>query len=328
MADRHPWIRQHSLSRIAAVVALTFLSGCTLSAARSASPRHAALSNTTSSLAQKLGSQPAEETVLVAQSNQAYKKVVAKLVQQQNIRRLNKPIPAQFQGKTIKHVKINNPIKTVAQGTLDNPIGQSSAAKPIALTFDDGPWPNTTGQVLDFLQKNNIKATFFVVGRQVQRYPQLVKRIVSEGHAIANHTWSHQYHRYNPGGAANEIDKTAELIYKLTGIKTNLFRPPGGILNNGLAAYAQQQKYAVVMWSADSLDWRHNSSQALRDRILKEASAGGIVLMHDGGGNRAKTVQALPLVIAELKKRGYTFVTVPELMEMQEKDKGLMARKG
>jgi chitin deacetylase len=282
----------------------------------------------TPNLTQKPSSQPSEEKVLVAQSNQAYKKVIAKLVQQQNIGRLNKPIPAQFQGKTIKNVKINNPIKTVAQGASDNRIGQSTVAKPIALTFDDGPWPNTTGQVLDFLKKNNLKATFFVVGRQVQQYPQLAKRIVAEGHAIANHTWSHQYHRYNSVGAATEIDKTADLVYKLTGVKTNLFRPPGGILNNGLAAYAQQKKYAVVMWSADSLDWRHNNPQVLRDRILKEASAGGIVLMHDGGGNRAKTIQALPLVIAELKKRGYKFVTVPELMEMQENDKELMARKG
>ena len=327
MADRHLFVGQRSLSRVVVVAALTFLSGCTLPAARSASPRNFLL-DMTPSLNLKPGSNPSEEKALVAQSNQAYKKVIAKLVHQQNIRRLNKPIPAQFQGKTIKNVKINKPIKVVAQGTSENSIGQSTAGKPIALTFDDGPWPNTTGQVLDFLKKNNVKATFFVVGRQVQRYPQLTKRIVAEGHAIANHTWSHQYHRYNPGGAASEIDKTAELVYKLTGVKTNLFRPPGGILNNGLATYAQQKKYAVVMWSADSLDWRHNNPQVLRDRILREASAGGIVLMHDGGGNRAKTVQALPLVIAELKKRGYKFVTVSELMEMQEKDKELMARKG
>lgn len=327
MADRHPFIGQHSLSRVVFVAALTFLSGCTLSAARSASPRYLSL-DMTPSLNRKPSSQSSQEKVLVAQSNQAYKKVVAKLVQQQKIARLNKPIPTQFQGKIFKNVKINNPVKTVAQGASDNRIGQNTIAKPIALTFDDGPWPNTTGQVLDFLKKNNVKATFFVVGRQVQQYPQITKRIVTEGHAIANHTWSHQYHRYNPVSAANEIDKTAELVYKLTGVKTNLFRPPGGILNNGLAHYAQQKKYAVVMWSADSLDWRYNSPQILRDRILKEASSGGIVLMHDGGGNRAKTVQALPLVVAELKKRGYKFVTVPELMEMQKKDKELMARKG
>ena len=327
MADRHPFIGQHSLSWVVVVAALTFLSGCTLPAARSASPRNLLL-DMTPSLNRKPSSQPSEEKVLVAQSNQAYKKVVAKLAHQQKIARLNKPIPAQFQGKTFKNVKINNPIKTVAQGASDKRIGQSAVGKPIALTFDDGPWPNTTGQILDFLKKNNVKATFFVVGRQVQLYPQLTKRIVAEGHAIANHTWSHQYHRYNPAGAASEIDKTTELVYKLTGVKTTLFRPPGGILNNGLAAYAQQKKYAVVMWSADSLDWRYNSAQVLRDRILREASAGGIVLMHDGGGNRAKTVQALPLMVAELKKRGYKFVTVPELMEMQEKEKELMARKG
>jgi peptidoglycan-N-acetylglucosamine deacetylase len=329
VADRHLFFGQRSLSLVVVAAALGFLSGCSLPAARSASPR-SLLRETNLIQDGTPNSEVAEEKLLVAQTNQAYKKVIAKLVQQEKVRRLNTPIPAQFQGKTFKQIKLNSNYKIVAQGASAKPTEQSKTLKPIALTFDDGPWPNTTGQVLDILKKNNVKATFFIVGRQVQTYPQILKRIVADGHALGNHSWSHQYHRYDSAGAAREIDQTTQLVYKLTGIKTVLFRPPGGILNNGLAAYAQQKKYAVVMWSADSLDWRYGRPATLTDRVLKEASAGGIVLMHDGGGNRSKTVQALPQVIAQLKKRGYTFVTVPELMEMQnkEKEKELMARKG
>jgi peptidoglycan/xylan/chitin deacetylase (PgdA/CDA1 family) len=327
MADRHLFFGQRSLSLVVVAVALSVLSGCTLPAARSASPR-SLMRDTNSIQDEKSNLEASKETLLVAKTNQAYKKVIAKLVQQERIRRLNTPIPTQFQGKTFKQIKLNSNYKTVAQGASAKPTEQGVTVKPIALTFDDGPWPHTTGQVLDILKKNNVKATFFVVGRQVQTYPQLLKRIVADGHALGNHTWSHQYHRYDSAGAAREIDRTTQLVYKLTGIETVLFRPPGGILNNGLAAYAQQKKYAVVMWSADSLDWRYGSPSTLTNRVLKETSAGGIVLMHDGGGNRAKTVQALPQLIAQLKKRGYTFVTVQELMEMQNKEQELMARKG
>jgi chitin deacetylase len=148
-----------------------------------------------------------------------------------------------------------------------------------------------------------------------------MKQVVGEGHAIGNHTWSHQYHHYNNPAAAHEIDRTADLVYKTTGVKTSLFRPPAGILNNGLATYAHEKNYAVVMWSVDTKDWRSQptTAQGWIDNILKQAKPGGIVLLHDGGGDRSKTVQALPQLIAQLKKRGYQFVTVPELLEMGDK---------
>nr|WP_228057363.1 polysaccharide deacetylase family protein [Tychonema sp. LEGE 07203] len=216
-------------------------------------------------------------------------------------KRFQSSLPSQLKGATIRQAKLD------------------SRHKAIALTFDDGPWPTTTTQILDILKKNNIKATFFWVGRYLHTYPELGKQVVAAGHAIGNHTWNHQYIKYNEDGAAREIDRTSSLITELTGVKTSLFRPPGGILNNGLAAYAQKKNYTVVMWSADSLDWR-SATQSLMDNVLRQASSGGIVLMHDGGGNRAKTVQALPNIIARLRKEGYKFVTVPELLEMQEED--------
>lgn len=215
--------------------------------------------------------------------------------------RFQSGLPSQFKGTTMRQAKLD------------------SQHKAIALTFDDGPWPTTTRQILDILKKNNIKATFFWVGRYLQTYPELGKQVAAAGHAIGNHTWNHQYIKYNEDGAAREIDRTSSLIEELTGVKTSMFRPPGGILNNGLAAYAQKKNYAVIMWSADSLDWR-TATQSLMDNVMRQANSGGIVLMHDGGGNRSRTVQALPDIIARFRKEGYQFVTVPELLQMQEQE--------
>ncbi|MEG4058776.1 MULTISPECIES: polysaccharide deacetylase family protein [unclassified Microcoleus] len=215
--------------------------------------------------------------------------------------RFQSAVPSQFQGTTIRHAKLD------------------SQHKAIALTFDDGPWPKTTTQILDILKENNIKATFFWVGKYLKNSPEIGQQVAAAGHAIGNHTWNHEYLQYNEDGAAREIDRTSSLIEELTGIQTSMFRPPGGILNNGLATYAQKKNYAVVMWSADSFDWR-TLTESLIDNVMRQANSGGIVLMHDGGGNRARTVKALPDIIARLRNEGYSFVTVPELLQMQEQD--------
>ena len=216
-------------------------------------------------------------------------------------------VPKSFLGKTINSVKL------------------SPENKVIALTFDDGPWPEYTAQVLDILKKNQVKGTFFVVGQMLKRYPNLGKRIVDEGHVIANHTWHHWYHYFNKQAAAFEIDRTSDLIYQTTGVKTNLFRPPGGKLHNGLVAYAKSKNYTVVMWSADSIDYRRQSPSTLVARVMKQSAPGGIVLMHDGGGNRSTTVAALPKMIRKYQEKGYRFVTVPELLEIKDKHEKVVA---
>ncbi|MCS6862373.1 MAG: polysaccharide deacetylase family protein [Abditibacteriales bacterium] len=193
--------------------------------------------------------------------------------------------------------------------------------KVIALTFDDGPWPKTTAQVLDILKQHQVKATFFWIGQHLQNNPAIGRKVVADGHAIGNHTWHHRYHRVDAATAAREIDDTAALIFKVTGAKTFLFRPPGGNLRNGLAAYAKKKKHTIVMWSISSADTnRRASAQSIIHSVLRGAHRGGIVLMHDGGGNRSATVRALPHIIAGLKKKGYKFVTVPELLEMCDKE--------
>lgn len=218
-------------------------------------------------------------------------------------------VPSRFQGATIKFATL--------------PPNQ----KVIALTFDDGPCPKSTAQVLDILKKNNIPGTFFVVGQNVKNYPDLTRRIVAEGHSIANHTWHHWYHHMNPQTAAYEVANTTDIIFKTTGVKSGLFRPPGGIMTNGVVSYARNNKYAIIMWSSDSIDYSRPAVPRLINNIFKSAKPGGIVLMHDGGGDRTHTVQALPEIISRFRKQGYKFVTVPELLEMQDQQQQLAAIK-
>lgn len=209
--------------------------------------------------------------------------------------------PAKFQGQTIKEVLVNEQNKV------------------IALTFDDGPWPKYTEQILDILKKENIKATFFWIGKNVEAFPEIGLQVVAQGHAIGNHTWSHSYRKMSNTSASYEIDDTAAIIESATKVKTTLFRPPGGILTNGPAGYALSHKYVVLMWSADSTDYaRRVSPNTMINKVLKSAKPGGMILMHDGGGDRTRTVQALPTIIDSLKKQGYKFVTVPELLAMDE----------
>ncbi len=316
MVDRDSSVWQQSLSIAVVAAAIGFIAGYGLPVVRSVKQSIFIPINLP---VQQQSQEPntSKEKALIAQQDEAYKKVIARLAEQERVKRLNLPVPVQFQGKTIRDVQLNSQDKAIAQVAP----AQVAPEKPIALTFDDGPWPNSTSQVLDVLKKSNVKATFFMVGMQVQKYPQLLKQVVANGHAIGNHTWSHQYDHYNASAAAREIDRTAEIVYKTTGVKTSLFRPPAGILNNGLVTYAHEKKYAVVMWSVDSKDWRsrRTTRQAFIDNVLKEAKPGGIVLLHDGGGDRSNTVQALPQLISQLKKHGYKFVTVPELLEIADK---------
>lgn len=246
-------------------------------------------------------SKPTAATALALDRAQGFDNLLEELIRLDDTHRriFNFTAPQEFQGKTINDVKV------------------PGERKAIALTFDDGPWPGSTNDILYILKKNQIKATFFLLGRNVQNYPDLAKKIVGHGHVVANHSWSHPYHRHSEAAAAQQLDRTDAIIEKATGVKSTLFRPPGGYLNNGLAAYAAKKKNVVVMWSADSQDYRA-SGPAMVANVMRYSGPGGIVLMHDGGGDRARTVGALPVIIEKLQKQGYEFVTVPELLEMKE----------
>lgn len=200
------------------------------------------------------------------------------------------------------------------QGLTINGVQLPPDQKAIALTFDDGPWPQTTAKMLDILNAYEVKATFFVLGRNITRFPHLLKRVAQEGHAIGNHTWSHNYHYHHPGAAQREIQRTAQIIEKYTGFTTKLFRPPGGYLRNGLVAHARAQKHVTLMWTVD--DTYKGTVDQVVNNVVQKASSGGIVLMHDGGGDRKLMLEALPIIITHLKQQGYQLVTIPQLLEM------------
>lgn len=197
-------------------------------------------------------------------------------------------------------------------------VRQGPALKRIALTFDDGPDALYTPQILTILAREHVHATFFVLGEQVQRYPSLTKRILREGHALGNHSFDHaDLSRVSPARLDWEIITTDRLLRRYTGFHSAWFRPPYGSVNPYLLRRMQQMGYRVVNWSVDSNDWRSLSANRVEANVLSAVRPGSIILQHCNGNPReilAGSVAALPAIIETLRARGYTFVTVPELL--------------
>ena len=177
----------------------------------------------------------------------------------------------------------------------------------VALTFDDGP-STYTRQVLSILREKKAKGTFFVIGSAVASNPSTARRIVAQGHEIANHSYSHPI---LPSGY--ELRRTNRVIRETTGFKPCTFRPPYGAIDGRLAADAGALKMKSILWDVDTNDWRTPGSGSIYSSIIG-ARAGSIVLMHDGGGYRSQTVAALGPAISSLKRRGYKLVTVSKLL--------------
>lgn len=182
--------------------------------------------------------------------------------------------------------------------------------REIALTFDDGPDPKTTTELLDFLKEKNIKVTFFVLGWRAKKHPELIKRMLNEGHVVGNHTFLHPA---RPDGirAAKEFARTQEVIGRAIGRKPTVFRPPYGISSGQNAHYAKKAGLPVVNWTLSSADTGTKSPAAVTLNILGGAKPGDIALFHDTGQH---TVTAIPRIVKALEKRGFRFVTVPEML--------------
>jgi peptidoglycan/xylan/chitin deacetylase (PgdA/CDA1 family) len=192
------------------------------------------------------------------------------------------------------------------------------SGKTIALTFDDGPWPVYTEEVLEVLAREKVKATFFWLGRNVANYPDIARQVAQAGHELANHSYNHPTAPMDAATAQRELEQTNQVIEEATGQKTRLFRPPGGHKTNGLVSQARQEGYTVVMWSVQPNDWQPQATpQSIASAVLQQAQPGTVVLLHDGGGNRAATVAALPQIIRSLKRQGYQFVTVSQMLEAE-----------
>jgi len=208
----------------------------------------------------------------------------------------------------------NSDVPAWAHGKVITDVAVPPGQKVFALTFDDGPWPHYTEQVLKVLEENHIKATFFMVGSALHDYARYGVMVRDAGHVIGNHSWSHPSHPKDPVG---EITRTDAEIRKDLGISPTLFRPPYGLLKNGLAKQAAREHYPIVLWSCSGVGWQKPGAERIASLIVSQARPGGIALLHDGGGNRSQTVAALPIIIRELRQRGYRFVTIPQLLRMR-----------
>lgn len=215
--------------------------------------------------------------------------------------------------------RVNFLVPESFKGQVVSQIDVPETEKVIALTFDDGPHPESTAQVLEVLKQYSAKATFFVSGAGVEEFPAMARRIVAEGHALGNRAWDRTAGETSNLDSTREVDETSKLIQEVTGAKTELFRPPNGRLDTKLVNYAQQQGYAVTLWSVDSQD-SLVAAPILLDNVLKNVRPGRIVLLHDGsGGEQSATLQALPQLLTALQQQGYRFVTIPELLKIQLK---------
>ena len=194
-------------------------------------------------------------------------------------------------------------------------IRGNTKKRQIALTFDDGPHPAFTPKLLALLRKEGVKATFFVVGEMAQRYPNLVRAEIADGHCVGNHTYHHvNLTKIPEQDVATEIKACNDVIKQITGHTPRLFRPPGGDYDKGVIEAAESMGYTTVLWTDDPGDYASPGEKLITSRILKHVSNGGIILIHDG---IEQTYDILPELIHTLKKEGYTFVTVDEMMKDQ-----------
>jgi peptidoglycan/xylan/chitin deacetylase (PgdA/CDA1 family) len=183
--------------------------------------------------------------------------------------------------------------------------GPAPPGPVVYLTFDDGPHPVHTAEVLDVLRRYGVRATFFVVGAMVQRFPHLLNRVLLEGHTVANHTWNHENLAKLSGDA---IDRTLERTQEILGANaTACMRPPYGALDDLVRQRSEEHGLDVIMWSASAQDWTDLTAEMIAERIVAGAVDGGIILMHDGGGDRSRTVKGLDMALQQLSGQGIHF---------------------
>ncbi len=194
-----------------------------------------------------------------------------------------------------------------------NFIHGSPALKEIAITFDDGPHPQFTPQLLAILKQYDVKATFFVVGEKAEVAPDLIRAEVAGGHSVGNHTYHHVSLTKIPEEyVATEIKACGEVLKKITGKPAHLFRPPGGDYDQQVSMDAEALGYTTVLWTDDPGDYASPGDKVIKTRLLDKVNNGGIILIHDGV---QQTIDVLPSILSYLKSKGYTFVTVDKMMK-------------
>jgi peptidoglycan/xylan/chitin deacetylase (PgdA/CDA1 family) len=192
-------------------------------------------------------------------------------------------------------------------------------ARVVALTFDDGPWPGNTEKILDILAREHVHATFFLLGRQAGRLPSMARRELADGHMLGTHSYGHKsFKTLSPKGVRKQIARGEKAVKKATGVDTRWMRPPYGAMNGMSWKQAHALKQRVVLWDVDSRDWTKPGAKKIARNVVSHTRPGSIILMHDGGGSRGQTIAALPIIIRELRDKGYRFATVDDLVSMRK----------
>jgi len=188
----------------------------------------------------------------------------------------------------------------------------------VALTFDDGPNPDATPRILDTLAGERVPATFFLLGKHVERWPHLARRLADEGHAVGNHGWFHRkLHWRGPGYVRLDLELGTEAIATASGVRPTVFRAPHGFRSPWVSAIARELGQRTVGWTLGVWDSARPGADRIARRAIDGTRAGTILLLHDGdgydpGGDRSQTAEALPMIIRELRARGFEFTLLPE----------------
>jgi peptidoglycan/xylan/chitin deacetylase (PgdA/CDA1 family) len=197
-------------------------------------------------------------------------------------------------------------------------VTRGPKVKRVALTYDDGP-AVLTPSFMAKLKSLGVPATFFMIGQQVGGRAALVRQMLADGHMVANHSWSHPNMSSGGPAASSQLSRTNAAIRKATGFTPCLFRPPYGGTGADLVRRTRAQGMTSILWSVDPLDWRSPGAGSIVSRVVSGTGPGAIILSHDGGGPRGQTLSALPGIVKALKRKGYEFVTVNELLGYREK---------
>lgn len=194
-------------------------------------------------------------------------------------------------------------------GQRAKPVGAAVQCRQVAITFDDGPNPDYTIKLLKGLKKRGVKATFFVLGKEVELYPEILQKIDAEGHLIGVHSYKHvNLSQLSDEQAREQVDRTNQLIYDVTGNYANYIRPPFGCWKEDLD---YESRMIEVLWDIDPRDWATDSADLVTSRVLHAVKDGSIILLHDSSES---SVQAAFAIIDALQQQGYEFVTVDELI--------------
>ncbi len=228
----------------------------------------------------------------------------------------NAAVPPPISRPGLKNQGVNLPVGSLPPGTQTSYSSVSGVTGPfISITFDDGPHASNTPRLLDMLASRGIKATFFCVGTNVARYPNIVRRLVAEGHEMANHTWTHpKLSSLGDSGVRSELDRATNGIVSVAGVAPRMYRPPYGAITARQKQFIMSEYgYPTILWSVDPQDWQRPGPAVITNRILSATKPGGIILVHD---IHAPSIDAMPATLDGLLARGFRFVTCSQLIAM------------